>query len=163
MKKKRNYMFKFGLSFTIIPILPIEIIVYSIFLPINYINGNIDIKDIFINIGIMFIILFGVFILISLIAFGMMKLSDVYKLEYKDNKISNGFMVIKEENIKYIKASRFLFIYYFAIYDKLWLINSSMAYYFYNKDELKEFLNDNSFLLKHVREKDLKKLGINKV
>jgi len=160
MKKKRNYMFKFGLSFTIIPILPIEIIVWSIFLPINYINGNIGVVDIFINIGIMFAILFGVFILLSLIAFGMMKLSDIDKLEYKDNKISNGFMVIKEENIKYIKASRFLFIYYFAIHDKLWLFNSSISYYFYNKEELKEFLINNSFLLKYVREKDLKKLGL---
>ena len=160
MKKKRNYMFKFGLSFTIIPILPIEIIVWSIFLPINYINGNIGVVDIFINIGIMFAILFGVFILIFLIAFGMMKLSDIDKLEYKDNKISNGFMVIKEEDIKYIKASRFLFIYYFAIFDKLWLFNSSLSYYFYDKEELKEFLTNNSFVIKHVREKDLKKLGL---
>lgn len=159
MKKKRNYMFKFGLSLTLVSVLPIEIIVYSIFLPINYINGNINITDVFINIGIMFLTVFGIFLLISFIGFGLIKLYDIDKLEYKDNKISNGFVYIKEENIKIIRAKRFIFIYSFTIVEKSWLI-PSMTYYFYGKEELIDFLNNNSFVLKHVNDKDLLKLGL---
>ncbi|MBR6072600.1 MAG: hypothetical protein IKP77_07215 [Acholeplasmatales bacterium] len=157
MKKKRNYMFKFGLSLTLVSILPIEIIVYSIFMPINYVNGNINTTDIFINIGIMFLTVFGIFLLLSFIAFGLIKLYDIDKLEYKDNKISNGFVYIKEVNIKTIRAKRFIFIYSFTIVEKSWLI-PSMTYYFYGKEELIDFLNNNSFVLKYVNEKDLLKL-----
>ena len=160
MKKKRNYMFKFGLSLTLISVLPIEIIVYSIFLPINYANGNINITDIFINIGIMFLTIFGIFLLISIIAFGLIKLYDIDKLEYKDNKISNGFVYIKENNIKTIRAKRFMFIYSFSITEKMWYFLPSLTYYFYGKEELIDFLNDNSFVLKHVNKKDLMKLGL---
>jgi len=159
MKKKRNYMFKFGLSLTLVSILPIEIIVYSIFLPINYLNGNINTTDILINIGIMLLTVFGIFLLISFIALGLIKLYDIDKLNYNDNKISNGFVVIKEENIKTIRAKRFIFTYSFTIVEKAWL-TPSMTYYFYGKEELIDFLNNNCFVLKYVNDKDLKKLGI---
>ncbi len=111
--KKRNYMFKFGLSITLAFILPILIIVYSIFLPFEYISGNIDVSDIFFNIGIMFIILFSLFIFISLIALGIIKFYDVDKLKIEGNIISNdskSFRIcVKKEDIKYIRAKRFIF------------------------------------------------------
>ena len=160
MKKKRNYMFKFGLSFTLFPLLPIEVIVWSIFLTVNYVNGKIKGIDIWINIGVAFLILFGVFLLLSLIAFGMIKLYDKNKLEYKNNKISNGVFFIKEDDIKTIRAKRFMFIYSFSITEKMWYFLPSLTYYFYGKEELIDFLNENSFVLKHVNKKDLIKLGL---
>ena len=161
MKKKRNYMFKFGLSLTIACVLPIEVIVWSIFLTVNYVNGKIQGIDIVINIGYMFLILFGVFIFLSLIAFGMIKLYDKNKLEYKENKISNGVFFIKEDDIKTIRAKRFMFIYSFSITEKMWYFLPSLTYYFYGKEELIDFLNENNFVLKHVNKKDLMKLGLN--
>ncbi len=159
--KQRNYMFRLALSLTLAFILPIEIIVYSIFLPINYNNGNLSISDLFFNIGIMLLTIFGIFIIISFMAFIMMKLNKIDKLEYKNNKISNGLVYIKEEDIKNIKARRFLFVYYISIYEKLWFFNPSITYYFHDKNELIDYLNDNSFVLKHVNKKDLIKLGLN--
>ena len=161
MKKKRNYMFKFGLSLTIACVLPIEVIVWSIFLTVNYVNGKIQGIDIVINIGHMFLIVFGVFIFLSLIAFGMIKLYDKNKLEYKNNKISNGVFFIKEDDIKTIRAKRFMFIYSFSITEKMWYFLPSLTYYFYGKEELIDFLNENNFVLKHVNKKDLMKLGLN--
>ncbi|MCR5647800.1 MAG: hypothetical protein K6F81_05900 [Acholeplasmatales bacterium] len=158
--KKRNYMFKFGLSITLAFILPIEVIVWSIFLTVNYVNGIIKGIDIWINIGVAFLILFGVFIFLSFIAFGMIKLYDKNKLEYKNNKISNGVFFIKEDDIKSIRAKRFIFLYEFVVVEKMWYFLPSLTYYFYGKEELIAFLNDNSFVLKHVNKKDLSKLGL---
>ena len=158
--KKRNYMFKFSLSITLFFVLPIEIIVYSIFLPINYQNGNLDIKDLFFNIGLMLITVLGLFFIIAIIAFIMQKLTDVDKLDYKDNKIMDGSFCINENNIKTILARRFLFLYQLAIVEKYWVLFPTRTYYFYDKEELIDFLSNNKFLFKYVKEKDLLKLGI---
>ena len=162
--KKRNYMFKFGLSITLAFILPIEIIVYSIFLPLGYISGNIDVSDIFFNIGIMLIILFSLFIFISLIAFGIIKFYDVDILKIEGNIISNdskSFRIcVKKEDIKYIRAKRFIFLYEFVVVEKMWWFIPSMTFYFYGKEELINFINNNNFLKKYIKEKDLSKLGL---
>ena len=162
--KKRNYMFKFGLSITLAFILPIEIIVYSIFLPINYNKGNLDIKGLFFNLGIMAITIIGLFIFISLIALLIIKIYDTDKLEYDGNIISNNSKAfkysIKKADIKYIRAKRFIFLYEFVIVDKIWWFIPSMTFYFYGKEELINFINNNKFVKDFIKEKDLLKLGL---
>lgn len=156
--KRKNYMLKFGLSMTLI-ILPILVIINAIIIVIRYTSKD-NINTLLFDLlffGLEIIVIFGI---TSLVGFIIYKL-DLYLFTIdKDDTISNSRIILRKKDIIKIKARRFLFLYSYDIYSRPWGLFSSISIYFYNKDELIDFVNKNETLLSFIDIKYLKKLGI---
>ena len=157
--KRKNYAFKFGLTFLILggipAILLISIVIFII------IRKDLSVLDIFMYFLYLIVILFILFFLISLIGTITFHVHNPERLIEKKDSINDGyFNVIKKNNIKYIKARKLLFIYNIEIKAKPWFLISSLSLYFYNKEELVNFIKENDFIIQYIREKDLEKLDL---
>lgn len=157
--KRKNYAFKFGLTFLILGGIP-AILLLSIIIFI-IIRKDLSLLDIFMFFVYLIVILFILFFLISLIGTITFYVHNPERLIEKEDSINDGyFNVIKKNNIKQIKARKLLFIYNIEIKAKPWFIISSLSLYFYNKEELINFIKENDFIIQYIREKDIEKLDI---
>ena len=157
--KRKNYAFKFGLSFLILGGIPAILLIAVIIFII--IKKDLSMRDIFMYFAYLVGILFILFFLISLIGTITFYVHNPERLIEKEDSINDGyFNVIKKNNIKQIKARKLLFIYNIEIKAKPWFIISSLSLYFYNKEELTNFIKENGFIIQYIREKDLEKLDL---
>ena len=159
--KRKNFMVRFGASCMVITILPASIILLMVLIPILISRGELDTVGIFATIG--YVALFDLACFIGLIVMGLF----VFRIEnperlYEDEEFidTKQFVKIKKENIKVIKARRFIFLYAIDIMAKPWNFISSLTVYFNSKDEIVDFIKENDFIIKYIREKDLIKLGL---
>ncbi len=159
--KRKNFMVRFALTCMAITIFPISILLVSIITPILYSKGELDLIGVFATIG--FWALFNMVSFIALIVVGYM----VFKIENPKCLVDDGifidtkdFVKIRKENIKYIRARRFIFIYAIDVMAKPWRLISSLTIYFHDKQELITFIKENDFLIEYIDNKDLSKLGI---
>ncbi len=157
--KRKNYMLKFALTIMVF-IIPILIIVNLIAIIINVANAK-DLKDTILTSLCIFGFGIGLSFVITLIVGYVTYIIDKSDiLKNNENTITTGRLIIKKDYIIRIKAKRFLFLYSFVIYTKPWKRLSLLTYYFYNKDELINFINENNYFIQYIRKEDLIELGI---
>ena len=157
--KRKNYMLKFALTIMVF-IIPILIIVNLIAIIINVANAK-DLKDTILTSLCIFGFGIGLSFVITLIVGYVTYIIDKSDiLKNNENTITTGRLIIKKDYIIRIKAKRFLFLYSFVIYTKPWKRLSLLTYYFYNKDELINFIKENNYFIKYIRKEDLIELGI---
>ncbi len=156
---RKNYMLRFALTILIIivPLLAIINIIVNALTIANegYSSNNLIISATILLAGSLFVFIVG--LVIGTITYIIDK-SDI--IEEKDNKITTGRLIINEDHIYQIKARRFIFLYAFTIYTKHWKMLGLLTYYFNNKEELIDFINEYKFFIKYIREIDLNKLEI---
>jgi hypothetical protein len=152
-------MLRFALTILIIivPLLAIINIIVNALTIANegYSSNNLIISATILLAGSLFVFIVG--LVIGTITYIIDK-SDI--IEEKDNKITTGRLIINEDHIYQIKARRFIFLYAFTIYTKHWKMLGLLTYYFNNKEELIDFINEYKFFIKYIREIDLNKLEI---
>ncbi len=159
--KRKNFMFRFALTCMTITIFPVSIIALCILIPILYSKGEIDVLGIFGTIGYVAIFDLLCFAILVIIGLWVFKVENPERLYCDDTFIdTNQFVKIRKENINCIKARRFIFLYAMDIKAKPWKYISSLTVYFYNKEEMVNFLKENSFLIEYVKKEHLDKLGI---
>jgi hypothetical protein len=152
-------MLKFALTIMVF-IIPILIIVNLIAIIINVANAK-DLKDTILTSLCIFGFGIGLSFVITLIVGYVTYIIDKSDiLKNNENTITTGRLIIKKDYIIRIKAKRFLFLYSFVIYTKPWKRLSLLTYYFYNKDELINFINENNYFIQYIRKEDLIELGI---
>ena len=157
--KRKNYMLKFALTIMVF-IIPILIIVNLIAIIINVANAK-DLKDTILTSLCIFGFGIGLSFVITLIVGYVTYIIDKSDiLKNNENTITTGRLIIKKDYIIIIKAKRFLFLYSFVIYTKPWKRLSLLTYYFYNRDELINFIKENNYFIKYIRKEDLIELGI---
>ena len=156
---RKNYMLRFALTILIIivPLLAIINIIVNALTIANegYSSNNLITSATILLAGSLFVFIVG--LVIGTITYIIDK-SDI--IEEKDNKITTGRLIINEDHIYQIKARRFIFLYAFTIYTKHWKMLGLLTYYFNNKEELIDFINEYKFFIKYIREIDLNKLEI---
>ena len=156
---RKNYMLRFALTILIIivPLLAIINIIVNALTIANegYSSNNLIISVIIFLAGSLFAFIAG--LVIGAITYIIDK-SDI--IEEKDNKITTGRLIINEDHIYQIKARKFVFLYAFTIYTKHWKRLGLLTYYFNNKEELINFINEYKFFIKYIRKIDLNKLEI---
>ncbi len=159
--KRKNFMVRFAITLMAITLFPLSTIAISILIPILVSIGEID------GLGILFT--FGIWLLFNLIALLCFLIVGyfAYKVEnperlYEDENFidTKQFVKIRKENIKEIKARRFIFLYAIDIMAKPWNFISSLTVYFNSKKEIIDFIKENNFIIKYIRKKDLIKLGL---
>lgn len=159
--KRKNFMFRFGLTCMAITIFPVSIILLCVLIPILYSKGEIDVLGIFGTIGYVAIFDLICFVILMVIGIWVFKVENPEKLYCDETFIdTKQFVKIRKENIKYIKARRFVFLYAIDIMAKPWNFLSSLTIYFYDKEEMINFLKENDFLISYVKEEHLKKLNM---
>ena len=159
--KRKNFMFRFALTCMMITIIPATLIILPILIPILYSRGEIDVAGIFGTIGYVALFDFACYVVLVIIGFMVFKIENPERLYCDETFIdTKQFVKIKKENIKCIKARRFLFVYAMDFMAKPWNFLSSLTVYFHDKEELINFLKENDFLIEYVRENDLKKLNM---
>lgn len=162
MNKRKNYMIKFGLSLSLVIIFPILIIGYLIAIIIRLNYEAITINDLLMYLLIIFLS-FGISLILSMIlGYITYRIDKTDIISENDNIITTGRLMINKNHITCIKAKKFIFLYEFVIYTKPWKRLPMLTYYFYNKEELISFINENELFIEYIRKEDLIKLGINK-
>ena len=159
--KRKNFMVRFGASCMVITILPASIILLIVLLPILINNEKLDILGVFATIGYVALFDLACFILLIIIGFFVFRIENPIRL-YEDDEFidTKQFVKIRKENIKEIKARRFIFLYAIDIMAKPWNFISSLTVYFNSKKEIIDFIKENDFIIKYIRKKDLIKLGL---
>ena len=157
--KRKNYRLKFALTIMVF-IIPILIIVNLIAIIINVASAK-DLKDTILTSLCIFGFSIGLSFVITLIVGYVTYIIDKSDiLKNNENTITTGRLIIKKDYIIKIKAKRFLFLYSFVIYTKPWKRLSMLTYYFYNKDEIINFIKENNYFIQYIRKEDLIELGI---
>ena len=104
--KRKNYAFKFGLTFLILGGIPAMLLLSIIIFII--IRKDLNVLDIFMFFVYLIVILFMLFFLISLIGTIKFYVHNPERLIEKEDSINDGyFNVIKKNNIKQIKARNY--------------------------------------------------------
>ena len=154
-------MIRFALTCMAITIFPISMLLVSIITPILYSKGELDLLGVFATIG--FWALFNLVSFVALTIVGHL----VFKIENPERLVDDGTFIdtkdlvkIRKENIRYIRARRFVFLYAIDVMAKPWRLISSLTIYFHDKDELITFIKENDFLIEYIDDKDLSKLGL---
>ena len=159
---RKNYMIKFGLSLSLVFILPILIIGYLIATIIrsNFepITGNIILEDTL----ILLISIVVTFLITTILGYITYRIDKTDIIEEKDGVIVTGRLMIRKDKIIKIKAKRFIFLYEFVIYTSPYKKLSMLTYYFYDKSELINFINENKLFIEFIRKEDLANLEIDK-
>ena len=148
---RKNYALKFSLSIVVI-IVPIITFVYAILMILFKSNIISMLITYFIAIALVFIISF-------LTGYVLFRFGNVIKEKEECIATARGIL-LRKKDIKYVSCYRFIFVYSVNFHSRPFSIFSSLTFYFNNKEELIEFINDNNFIKEFIREKDKFKLGL---
>ena len=159
--KRRNYLFKFGLSITLVFILPILVIMNLIIILVRSNSEEITSDLILTSLLIILFSLIISFIITTVLGYITYRIDKTDIIQENSNIITTGRLMINKDRIIKIKAKRFIFLHEFVIFTKPYKRLSMLAYYFYDKEELINFINEHKMFLDYIRKEDLAKLGIN--
>jgi len=152
-------MLKFSLTISVI-IIPILFIIEIIVNVLTIVNEGYSNYNLIMSIIIFFVGLSIVFIVSLIIGFITYKIDKSDIIQENDNIITTGRLLINKDHIYQIKARRFIFLYAFTIYTKHFKRLGLLTYYFNNKEELINFINEYKLFMEYIREEDLNRLEI---